>query len=127
MALNEQQITFVDAFLETASPEASAIFAGYSKKDARRIAYDLLANDEVQEFLIEREKIFQKISEVQKMDKHRMLRAMYYQYGKANNLNKTTEATAILEKIAKFCGVEPDKVKLDAPVIIINNLDEGNI
>jgi phage terminase small subunit len=118
---------FVDTFLETASPEASAIIAGYRKQDARTIAYDLLANDEVQEYISQRELQFKKISELQKMDKDRLLRAMYYQYGKANNLNKTTEATAILEKIAKFCGIEPDKVKLDAPTIIINNLDEGNI
>lgn len=127
MALDEQQKKFVDAFLETASPEASAIFANYPKKDARSIAYDLLANKEVQDYITAREVIFQGIAEVQKMDKHRLLRAMYYQYGKANNLNKTTEATAILEKIARFCGVEPDKIKLDAPIININNLSEDSI
>lgn len=127
MALSEQQLKFVDAFLETASPEASAIIAGYSKKDARTIAYDLLANSEVQDYLREREVQFKSIAEMQRMDKDRLLRAMYYQYGKANNLNKTTEATAILEKIAKFCGIEPDKVKLDAPTIIINNLSEDMI
>jgi len=125
--LDDQKKKFVDTFLETASPEASAIIAGYSKKDARTIAYDLLANETVQEYIAQREIQFKKISETQRMDKDRLLRAMYYQYGKANNLNKTTEATAILEKIAKFCGIEPDKVKLDAPTIIINNLDEGNI
>jgi len=127
MALTEQQMKFIDIFLETSSPEASAIMAGYNKKDARTIAYDLLANEEMQEYIFTREAQFKKVSEVQKMDKDRLLRAMYYQYGKANNLNKTTEATAILEKIAKFCGIEPDKIKLDAPVININNLDEGSI
>lgn len=125
--LDDQQRKFVDTFLETASPEASAIIAGYSKKDARTIAYDLLANQTIQDYIAEREVQFKKISEIQRMDKDRLLRAMYYQYGKANNLNKTTEATAILEKIAKFCGIEPDKVKLDAPTIIINNLDEESI
>lgn len=127
MALNDQQMKFVDTFLETASPEASAIIAGYSKKDARTIAYDLLANDEVQEYITTREAQFKKVSEIQKMDKDRLLRAMYYQYGKANNLNKTTEATAILEKIAKFCGIEPEKARHEAPQIIINNLDEDSI
>lgn len=127
MALTEQQMKFIDIFLETSSPEASAIMAGYNKKDARTIAYDLLANEEMQEYIATREAQFKKVSEVQRMDKDRLLRAMYYQYGKANNLNKTTEATAILEKIAKFCGIEPDKAKLDAPIININNLDEGSI
>ena len=127
MALDEQQKKFVDTFLETASPEASAIIAGYSKKDARTIAYDLLANDEIQDYISNREVQFRKVAELQRMDKDRLLRAMYYQYGKANNLNKTTEATAILEKIAKFCGIEPDKAKYEAPVININNLDEGAI
>lgn len=127
MALDEQQRKFVDAFLETASPDASAIIAGYSKKDARTIAYDLLANKEVQDYLKEREVQFRSIADMQRMDKDRLLRAMYYQYGKANNLNKTMEATAILEKIAKFCGIEPDKLKIDPPIININNLDEDSI
>lgn len=127
MALDEQQRKFVDAFLETASPDASAIIAGYSKKDARTIAYDLLANTEVQDYLKEREIQFRSVADMQRMDKDRLLRAMYYQYGKANNLNKTTEATAILEKIAKFCGIEPDKARHEAPTIIINNLDEDSI
>lgn len=127
MAIDEQQKKFVDTFLETASPEASAIIAGYSKKDARTIAYDLLANEEIQSYIVKREEEFKKVAEMQRMDKDRLLRAMYYQYGKANNLNKTMEATAIIEKIAKFCGVEPDKAKLDPPQITINNLNEDAI
>lgn len=127
MALDDQQKKFVDAFLETCSPDASAIFAGYSKKDARSIGFDLLCNEEVLQFIKKRKAEFSKMAELQKMDKDDLLRAMHYQYGKANNLNKTKEATDILMQIAKFCGVEPDKVKLDPPTIIINNLDAGSI
>lgn len=125
--LDEQQKKFIDAFLETASPEASAIIAGYSKKDARTIAFDLLANEEIQEAIRKRKEEFEKVADVQQLDLAGLLRGMYYQYGKANNLNKTKEATDILVAIAKICGVDPAKAKANPAQIIINNLDEDKI
>lgn len=127
MALDEQQKKFVTTFLETSSPEMSAIIAGYPKKDARDIALDLLANEEVAKYMEEREKDFDRIDKAQKINKSRLLRSMYYQYGKANNLNRVKEATEILEKIARWCGVEPDNMKVDRPVINITNLDDSKI
>lgn len=125
--LDDKQRKFVTTFLETASPEASAILAGYPRKDAREIALDLLANSEVQEYMKQREEDFVSITKAQKMNKERLLRAMYYQYSKANNLNKVKEATDILEKIARWCGVEPDNMKVDQPVINVSNLDPSKI
>ena len=127
MALDEQQKKFVDTFLETASPEASAILAGYSKKEARTIAFDFLSNDEIVEAINERKQQFKKVAEVQKLDLEGLLRGMYYQYGKANSMNKTKEATDILVSIAKICGVDPEKAKTTAPTLIFNNLDERKI
>lgn len=127
MALDEQQLKFVDAFLETSSPESSAIFAGYPKNQARTIAFDFLSNDEILEAIEVRKEQFKKVASVQKLDLDGLLRGMYYQYGKANNMNKTKEATDILVSIAKICGVDPERAKTTAPQIIINNLDEGKI
>lgn len=127
MELTEQQKKFVDAFLETSSIEASAVIAGLPKTDARKQAIDWLANEFIQEYIKKREEVFKKVSEVQKLDKDKLLRSMYYQYGKANTLNKTKEATEILEKIARWNGVEPDKLNLDQPNVTFNNLDGENI
>lgn len=127
MSLDEQQKKFVTTFLETSSPEMSAVIAGYPKKEARDIALDLLSNEEVVAYMAEREKDFAVIDNAQRINKDRLLRSMYYQYGKANNLNRVKEATEILEKIARWCGVEPDNMKVDKPVINIHNLDETKI
>lgn len=125
--LDEKQKKFVTTFLETSSPDISAIQAGYPKKDARDIALDLLANEEVREYMAQREKDFVNIDKAQRITKDRLLRSMYYQYGKANSLNRVKEATEILEKIARWCGVEPDNMKVDRPVINLNNLDPDKI
>lgn len=125
--LDEKQKKFVTTFLETSSPDISAIQAGYPKKDARDIALDLLANEEVREYMAQREKDFVNIDKAQRITKDRLLRSMYYQYGKANSLNRVKEATEILEKIARWCGVEPDNMKVDRPVINVNNLDPDKI
>lgn len=125
--LDEKQKKFVTTFLETSSPDISAIQAGYPKKDARDIALDLLANEEVREYMAQRERDFVNIDKAQRITKDRLLRSMYYQYGKANSLNRVKEATEILEKIARWCGVEPDNMKVDRPVINLNNLDPDKI
>lgn len=114
-------------FLETSAPESSAIAAGYPRKDARIIALDLLANEEVQSYMKARESAYEMVDKAQKMTKERLLRSMYYQYGKANTLNRTKEATEILEKIAKWNGIEPDNMKVDRPIINLNNLDPDKI
>lgn len=125
--LDEQQKKFVMVFLETSAPESSAVAAGYPRKDARIIALDLLANEEIQSYMKERESAYKMVDKAQKMTKERLLRSMYYQYGKANTLNRTKEATEILEKIAKWNGIEPDNMKVDRPIINLNNLDPEKI
>lgn len=127
MALDERQIKFIDAFLETSAPESSAILAGYKQTEARQVAFDFLSNDEILEALEKRKQQLKKVAEVQKLDLDGLLRGMYYQYGKANRLNKTKEATDILCAIAKMCGVDPEKAKANPTQIVINNLDEDKI
>ena len=128
---NEEQIIrenkFIDEYLQTYSIEASAISAGFPKKDAMTIGIDLLASPEIQKRLKERENVFNQIAQSNKMTKERLLNTMMFQYNKANKFGKTKEAVDILERIAKWCGVDPDNVKTDPVVINITNLDESKI
>lgn len=118
---------FIDEYLQTYSIEAAAISAGFPKKDATTIGINLLADEEVQKKLKQREEDFNRIAQGNKLTKERLLNAMMFQYNKANRYGKIKEAADILERMAKWCGVDPDNIKTDPVVIQINNLDEGKI
>lgn len=118
---------FIDEYLQTYSIEAAAISAGFPKKDATTIGINLLADEEVQKKLKQREEDFNRIAQGNKLTKERLLNAMMFQYNKANRYGKIKEAADILERMAKWCGVDPDNIKTDPVVIQINNLDEGKM
>jgi phage terminase small subunit len=51
MALTEQKKRFADKYFETLKGSESAIYAGYSEATARQIAYNLLQEPEVEQYL----------------------------------------------------------------------------
>ncbi len=51
MALTEQKKRFADKYFETLKGAKSAIYAGYSEATAKQIAYNLLQEPEVEEYL----------------------------------------------------------------------------
>lgn len=125
--IDEQQKKFIDAYLQTYSIEQSAIKAGYDKREAMTIGVDLLANKEIQEALKAREKDFDSIAQSSKLTPERLLNTMMFQYEKANRFGKTKEAVEILEKIARWSGVNPEAMQINPVIIEINNLDESKI
>lgn len=127
MAIDEKQQKFIDNYLQTFSIEHSAISAGYDKRNAMSIGVDLLANEEIQEALKAREKDFETIANNSKLTPERLLNTMMFQYEKANRYGKTKEAVEILEKIAKWSGVNPESMRINPTIININNLDEDKI
>lgn len=127
MAIDEQQKKFIDNYLQTYSIEQSAVNAGYPKKDAMTIGIDLLANEEIQQALKEREKSFDIIAKNSKLTPERLLNTMMFQYEKANRFGRIKEAVDILERIAKWSGVNPDAMQINPTVININNLDESKL
>ena len=52
---------------------------------------------------------------------------MNYNYEQALKRNDTRTAIDVAEKIAKWQGVEPDKVTMEPVKLIINNVDENLI
>jgi len=127
MAIDEQQKKFIDNYLQTYSIEQSAVNAGYPKKDAMTIGIDLLANEEIQQALKEREKAFDIIAKNSKLTPERLLNTMMFQYEKANRFGRIKEAVDILERIAKWSGVNPDAMQINPTIININNLDESKL
>lgn len=125
--IDEQQQIFIDTYLQTYSIEQASIKAGYDKKNAMTIGINLLANEEIQKALKEREKDFVNIANSSKLTPERLLNTMLFQYEKANRYGKTKEAVEILEKIAKWSGINPEAMQVNPVVIEINNLDETKI
>ena len=125
--LDEQHKKFIDEYLQSYSIEEASYRAGYDKQNALKIGMDLLANPEIQKALKEREVALSSMSEVLTMTKERLLRTMYYQYQEATKRGRVTDAMNILEKIARWSGIEPDEVQVEPATLIINNLDENKL
>lgn len=125
--LDEQHKKFIDEYLHSYSIEGASIKAGYDRQNALQIGMDLLTNPEIQEAIKERESALSKMSDTLKMTKERLLRTMYFQYEEASKRGRVTDAMNILEKIARWSGLNPDEIQVDPVTLIINNLDEGSL
>ena len=62
-----------------------------------------------------------------KMTKEKLLRTLYYHYSQAVKFNKTTDALNILERLAKWSGLQPDELVINPVNLVINNVEEGKI
>ena len=127
MELDKKQKKFIDEYLITFNIEGAAVTAGYPREDALSIGIDLLANPTIQKAIKDREMQLDEIQYAIKLDKKRLLTTMYFQYNQACRRGDIKTATAILEKIAQWCGVNPDEVAIEPAVLVINNLDEKKI
>lgn len=125
--LTDEQLTFIDEYLQTFAIEQSAIKAGFPKNEAMTIGIELLANPLIQEEMKSREEIFNRVADNNKLTPQRLMNSMMYQYNKANKFGKTKEAVDILERIAKWSGLNPDTLQADPIVINLNGLDEDKI
>ena len=127
MSLDATHQKFIDFYLQSYSPELAAIKAGYPKEEALSIGIDLLANDEIAEAISVREAQLDKAAANMKMTKEKLLRTLYYQYSQAVKFNKTTDALNILERLAKWSGLQPGELVINPVNLVINNIDEGKI
>lgn len=125
--LDTAHLKFIDFYLQSYSPELAAIKAGYPKKEALSIGIDLLANDDISSAIKEREAQLDKAASNLKMTKEKLLRTLYYQYSQAVKFNKTTDALNILERLAKWSGLQPDEMVINPVNLVINNVDEDKI
>lgn len=127
MSLTPEQIKFIDEYLLTYNYEAAAIKAGYKREDAKHIALDLLANEQIQEELKKRELELNTAAQFLVMTKERLLTLMMNQYSQASNKGDTRAATEVLEKIARWSGVKPDEIVINPVNLVINGIDNAKI
>ena len=80
---------------------------------------ELLANEIIQEEIAKRREQLNTIANM-KFDKNDLLRIFWNMYNEARRKGKMKEAKEILEDIARWQGVEPDKVKTEIANLTFN-------
>ena len=118
--LSEQHKLFIDRYLTTLDPTASAIEAGYSRKEAMKIGLDLLSNDEIKNCRKERRVELNNLIDTIEFDKQDLLRIYWDMFNDAKRKGKLTDARTILNDIARYNGVNPDEVKKEIAVLNFN-------
>ena len=124
--LTEEQIKFIDYYLETMDPTSSARRAGYPAKDAQKIGLDLLCNDVIQLALEKRRNELNTASKGMKFEKEDLVRVFWNMYTECRQKGKVKEAKEIIETIARWNGVNPDTVKTEIANLVFN-LDGNKI
>ena len=124
--LTEEQTKFIDYYLETMDPTSSARRAGYPAKDAQKIGLDLLCNDVIQLALEKRRNELNTASKGMKFEKEDLVRVFWNMYTECRQKGKVKEAKEIIETIARWNGVNPDKVKTEIANLVFN-LDGNKI
>lgn len=124
--LTEEQIKFIDYYLETMDPTSSARRAGYPAKDAQKIGLDLLCNDVIQLALEKRRNELNTASKGMKFEKEDLVRVFWNMYTECRQKGKVKEAKEIIETIARWNGVNPDTVKTEIANLVFN-LDGSKI
>ena len=124
--LDNNKQKFIDRYLTTLNPTASAMDAGYDRKTADTIGLKLLADDEIKEAIEERRTELNKMIDDIKFEKEDLMRIYWDMFNDAKKKGKLADARAILADIARYNGVNPDEVKKE--IAILNfNLDGNKI
>lgn len=118
--LTEEQIKFIDYYLETMDPTSSAKRAGYSAKDAQRIGLDLLCNETIQKSIEERREELNAATKGMKFEKEDLVRLFWNMYTECRQKGKVKEAREIIETIARWNGIDSDNVKTEIANLVFN-------
>lgn len=126
--LNKEQLAFIDFYLETMEIAESVRRAGIAKSrdECQRIGLELLANDFIKREIGRRKEELNKLALELDFNKEDLLRIFWNMYNEARHKGKMKEAKEILEDIARWKGVEPDKVVTEIAHISFN-LDGNKI
>ena len=127
MTLSKEHWIFIDNYIQTMDYTDSAMKMGIPAKEAVTAGLDLLSNKEIQEAIRRRRKELVEVMKALPMNKELVLATMMFQYQKANKLEKTKEATEILNQIAQAQGVDMKSINVDPVILEIHNLDENKI
>jgi phage terminase small subunit len=116
----EQEQKFIDKYLTTLDPMASAIEAGYDRKNATRVGLQLLAREDLKEAIKDRRQQLNTMIDTMDFEKEDLMRIYWDMFNDAKRKGKLADARAILADIANYNGVKPDEVKKQIAVLQFN-------
>ena len=120
MKLDDKQQKFVEEYVKTFDIAGSARTAGYDRANASKIGYELLCNEAIQQAIEEMRTNLNKVNSLIKFDKEDLVRVFWNMYNDCIKKGKIKDAKEIIETIAKWNGVEPDKVKTEIATLCFN-------
>jgi len=124
MKLDDKQQKFVEEYVKTFDIAGSARTAGYDRVNASTIGYELLCNENIQQAIEETRANLNKVNRLIKFDKDDLVRVFWNMYNDCIKKGKIKDAKEIIETIAKWNGVEPDKVKTEIATLCFNIEDK---
>ena len=120
MELDQQQSKFIDYYLETMDVSSSAKRAGYDKSNSMKIGLDLLGQQLIQEAIKKRQEELNTAYKGMEFNKEDVIRIYWMMYSECRSKGKIKEAKEIINDIARWYGVEPDKMKKEIANLIFN-------
>ena len=126
MELDDKQKNFIDYYLETMDVTGSAKRAGYDKNNALKIGLDLLGQNIIQEAIKKRQEELNTAYRGMEFSREDVIRIYWMMYSECRSKAKIKEAKEIINDIARWYGVEPDKIKNELATLVFN-LDGGKI
>lgn len=120
--LTKEQEAFIDFYLESMEIGESVRRAGMAKDrdSCQRIGLELLTNQFIKEALVKRKQELNDIATTTSFEKEDLIRIFWNMYNEARRKGKMKEAKEILEDIARWKGVEPDKVTAEVAKLYFN-------
>ena len=118
--LEENYQKFIDKYLTTLDPTASAIDGGFDRKNASRIGLQLLAREDIKEAIKERRSVMNEMINNIEFEKEDLLRIYWDMFNDAKKKGKLTDARNILSDIARYNGVNPEEVKKEIAILQFN-------
>lgn len=126
MELDEKQKSFIDYYLETMDVAGSAKRAGFDKNNSLKIGLDLLGQTLIQEAIKKRQVELNTAYKGMEFSREDVIRIYWMMYSECRVKGKIKEAKEIINDIARWYGVEPDKIKNELATLVFN-LDGNKI
>lgn len=125
--MDEKIEKFIDNYIQSFNIEKSAILAGYDRKEAFKIGVEILSSPNMQDYIKERTEKFETIAKNNKLTKDRLYLIMMLNFQKADQKGDVRAAMDILERMAKWNGLNPDELNIAPAVLNLNGVNLGNI
>lgn len=125
--MDEKIEKFVDNYIQSFNIEKSAILAGFDKKEAFKTGVEILSSPAMQDFIQERTQRFEAIARNNKLTKDRLYLIMMLNFQKADARGDVRTSMDILERMAKWNGLNPDELTIAPAILNLQGIDIDKI